>query len=182
MLILTGPPGAGKTTVGKLIAATSPRSACISADWLWTTIVNGHIPPWEGAADSQNRTMIRSAAAAGVRMANAGYATVLEGIIGPWHFEPLKAKLAACSVPTNYVVLRPGVDTCLIRAQRRVLDGDEHRDALTEEGPIRHMWSRFSDLGVHEKCTIDSSTLDPRETALLIEDRLASGALRFFDS
>ena len=66
--------------------------------------------------------MIRSAAATGVRMADAGYTTVLEGIFGPWHFEPLKAELTTCGVPVSYVVLRPGIDTCLIRARRRVLE------------------------------------------------------------
>ena len=118
LLILTGPPGAGKTTVGKSVAAASPRSACISADWFWTTIVNGHIAPWEGAADDQNRVMIRAAVAAGVRMANAGYSTVLEGILGPWHLQPLAAELAACAVPVDYAVLRPGSDVCLGRARR----------------------------------------------------------------
>jgi dephospho-CoA kinase len=73
LLILTGPPGAGKTTVGVLIAAESPLSACIQSDWFWTTIVNGHIPPWESEADAQNRAVIRAAAAAGARMANAGW-------------------------------------------------------------------------------------------------------------
>ena len=69
LLILTGPPGAGKTTVGAIIASESPLSACIHSDWFWTTIVNGHIPPWERAADTQTRAVIRAAAASGVRMA-----------------------------------------------------------------------------------------------------------------
>ncbi len=179
LLILTGPPGAGKTTVGRIIAGASSRSACISADWFWTTVVNGHIPPWTGAADHQNRVMIRSAAATGVRMANAGYTTVLEGIFGPWHFETLRAELAECRVPVNYVVLRPGIDACLIRARHRVLEGDEHRDALTEEGPIRHMWRQFSDLGGSESHSIDSSDLDARGTALLIQQRIGSDVFRF---
>jgi adenylate kinase family enzyme len=45
VLILTGPPGAGKTTVGAIIASESPFSVCIQSDWFWTTIVNGRIPP-----------------------------------------------------------------------------------------------------------------------------------------
>ncbi len=179
LLILTGPPGAGKTTVAKFIASASSPSACISADWFWTTIANGHIPPWEPAADHQNRAMIRSAAATGVRMADAGYTTVVEGIFGPWHFEPLKAELMTCGVPVSYAVLRPDIDTCLIRARRRVLEGIEHRDALTAEGPIRHLWLQFSDLGAYEGQVIDSSDLDARETARLIQDRLDADGLRF---
>ena len=179
LLLLTGPPGAGKTTVGKIIASQSSRSACISSDWFWTTIVNGHIPPWKGAADDQNRVMISSAVAASMRMANAGYATVLEGIFGPWHFEQLKAELAECRVPVNYVVLRPSSDTCLVRAQGRVLESDEHRYALTEEEPIRHMWLQFSSLGSNENYVIDSSDLDTGSTALLVGEHISAGTLRF---
>jgi predicted kinase len=179
LLILSGPPGAGKTTVGKIIASKSARSACISSDWFWTTIVNGRIPPWQGAADDQNRAMVRSATAAGVRMANAGFTTVLDGIFGPWHFEPLKDELTVCKVPVNYVVLRPDGDTCLTRAQTRVLEGAEHVDALTEEDPIRHMWLRFSKLGAIEPHVIDSSKCDPESTALLIRERIDAGVLRF---
>lgn len=179
LLILTGPPGAGKTTVGAIIASESPLSACIQSDWFWTTIVNGHIPPWEGAADSQNRAVIRAATAAGVRMANAGFTVVLEGILGPWHFEPLREELARCAVPVNYAVLRPDSDTCLARGRRRPLESPQHRDALTDEGPIRHMWDQFRHLGAIEQFVIDSSAIDPQGTAELVRKRIASGDLRF---
>jgi len=179
LLILTGPPGAGKTTVGALIAAESPLSSCIHSDWFWTTIVNGHIQPWESKADAQNRAVIRAAAAAGVRMANAGFTVVLDGIFGPWHFEPLREELAQCTAPVNYAVLRPDGDTCLARAQERVLVSAEHRDALIDEGPIRHMWDRFHHLGPAEKSVIDNSAIDPGATAMLVSKRMAAGDLGF---
>ena len=179
LLILTGPPGAGKTTIGAILASESPQSACIHSDWFWTTIVNGGIPPWEGAADAQNRAMIRAATAAGVRVANAGFTTVLDGILGPWHFDPIREELAACKAAVNYVVLRPDGDTCLARARGRVLEAAEHRDALTDEEPIRHMWDQFSDLGPIEHFVIDSSGIDPEVTTMLIQERIDTGDLRF---
>jgi hypothetical protein len=179
LLILTGPPGAGKTTVGAIIASEPPLSACIHSDWFWTTIVNGHIPPWERSADAQNRAVIRAAAAAGVRMANAGFTVVLDGILGPWHFEPLREELAQCAAPVDYAVLRPDSDTCLVRARERVLESPRHRDALTDEGPIRHMWNQFCDLGPLERFVIDNSAIDPRATALLVQERMAAGDLGF---
>ncbi len=179
LLILTGPPGAGKTTIGAILASESPQSACIHSDWFWTTIVNGGIPPWEGAADAQNRAMIRAATAAGVRVANAGFTTVLDGILGPWHFDPIREELAACKAVVNYVVLRPDGDTCLARARGRVLEAAEHRDALTDEEPIRHMWDQFSDLGPIEHFVIDSSGIDPEVTTMLIQERIDTGDLRF---
>jgi hypothetical protein len=178
-LMLSGPPGAGKTTVGSIIASESPLSACIHSDWFWTRIVNGHIPPWEGAADAQNRAVIRAAAAAGVRMANAGFTVVLDGILGPWHFEPLSEELAQCRTPVHYAVLRPDSDTCFVRARARVLESPQHRDALTAEGPIRHMWDQFQDLGPIEEFVIDNSVIDPRATAMLVRTRMAAGDLGF---
>src|SRR5665213_2976691 len=119
LLILTGPPGAGKTTVGAIIASESPHSACIQSDWFWTTIVNGHIPPWEPVADRQNRVMISSALAAARQMVAGGYSTVLEGVIGPWRFDLVRDELDACTAPVVYAVLRPDLEVCLTRAVRR---------------------------------------------------------------
>ena len=167
LLILTGPPGAGKTTVGAIIASESHRSVCIQSDWFWTTIVNGHIPPWEREADTQNRAVIRAATAADVRMANAGYSVVLDGIFGPWNFEPLREELEQSTAPVNYAVLRPDSDTCLARARERVLESPQHRDALTEGGPIRRMWDQFCELGLMERFAIDNSTIDAQTTATI---------------
>jgi len=179
LLLLTGPPGAGKTTIGATLAAGAPRSACIHSDWFWTTIVNGAVPPWEPAADGQNGAMIRAAAATGVRLASAGFATVLDGIFGPWQFDALRDELAPCGVPVHYAVLRPDGDTCLARARGRVLESPAHRDALTHEGPIRQLWTQFADLGPYERFVIDSSEIDVAQTAALVELRLRAGDLRF---
>ena len=172
LLLLSGPPGAGKTTVGRLIASKCSRSACIQSDWFWTTIVNGHVPPWEAGADGQNQVMIRSAVATAARMADGGYSTVLEGIIGPWHFDLVRDEMAMCSVGVSYVVLRPHLDACLARATGRGADGSEHRDALTDEGPIRHMWNEFAHLGDYERCVFDSSMFEPPGTADVVCARI----------
>jgi hypothetical protein len=112
-------------------------------------------------------------------MANAGYTVVLYGILGPWHFEPLRDELAQCTVPVNYAVLRPDGDTCLIRARGRVLESPKHRDALTLEGPIRLMWDQFRHLGPIEQFVIDNSVIDPRTTATLVRKRMNAGDLAF---
>jgi hypothetical protein len=180
LLLLSGPPGAGKTTVGRIVASKCSRSACIQSDWFWSTIVNGHVPPWEAIADRQNQVMIRSALASAVRMADGGYSTVLEGIIGPWYFNLVRDELAMCSVGVSYVVLRPDVDACLARATGRVADGPEHRDALTDEGPIRHMWNEFAHLGDYEHCVVDSSVFEPAATADRVCERLRDGRNALF--
>ena len=79
----------------------------------------------------------------------------------------------------SYAVLRPDGDTCLARARARVLESPQHRDALTDEGPIRHMWDQFRRLGPMEKFVIDNSVMDPGVTATLVSERMATGELGF---
>ena len=164
LLVLSGPPGSGKTTVGAQVASRFDPSVAMQSDWFWACIVNGLIPPWNVEAEQQNQAMIRASLACAARMANAGYATVLEGIFGPWHFDLLREELASVKAPIFYLVLRPSVEDCLARALDRRHD-PQHAGALIAEEPIRHMYSRFQDLGTYEGHVLDSSTLTVRETA-----------------
>lgn len=176
-LILTGPPGAGKTTVSQLVARSYDRSAVIESDWFWTTIRRGFVSQWKPEADNQNQVVIRSIFAAALRMSSVGgYATVVEGIVGPWYLDLVRQELQALKVPIHYVVLRPNLATCLGRAQDRA--GEERiagHPALTDEGPIRHMWEQFDDLGTYEHHVVDSTNLGPDETTERVRAGLADG-------
>ena len=46
LLIVTGPPGAGKSTVAKLLAASMPRSVLVQGDAFFGFLANGAIDPW----------------------------------------------------------------------------------------------------------------------------------------
>jgi dephospho-CoA kinase len=79
VLVVTGPPGAGKTTVARLVADRAEKAACVECDWFFTTIVRGHIAPWLGAADAQNRTVLQACAAAVAALALGGCTVVVDG-------------------------------------------------------------------------------------------------------
>ena len=174
-LIITGPPGAGKSTVATLVAGRSPRSVCLEADWFWTAIAAGRIDPWLPEADEQNRTMLRSAAAAAAAMDEGGYDTVLEGIVGPWMLDVVRPVLG----PLDYVVLRPDLDTCLSRATHRsAAPRVAGHPPLTDTGPIRHMWEEFSDLSELESHAIDTAGLSEAQSADAVLAARRSGELR----
>lgn len=108
LLVVTGPPAAGKTTAARLLAARfEPRVCVLESDWWWTTIVAGRVSPWLPEAHEQNRAVVRSFSAAAAVMAAGSYPTVLEGIIGPWMLDLVQEEAAARDVPVHYVVLRP---------------------------------------------------------------------------
>jgi len=176
-VILTGPPGAGKTTVGRLVAEAFELSAVIESDFFWAAIVNGMILPWEPESAEQNRTMIRASLAAATHLVASGYVTVVEGIVGPWFLDLLRDELQDVDAVVSYVVLRPSLEDCLFRSKDRRRD-PRHANALIDEGPIRHLFAQFESLGRHERNVVDTSKISIHDTVRVIVDDL-NGAGNF---
>jgi len=80
-------------------------------------------------------------------------------------------------VPCSYVVLRPDLETCLARATGRAGEAPrvEGNPPLTDEGPVRHLWEQFADLGDLEHHAIDTTALDPAATAAAVLDAVRDG-------
>jgi adenylate kinase family enzyme len=171
VIVLTGPPGAGKSTVAQLVADRFETSVLIPADDFWDYIRRGKIPPWLPEADDQNRTVIDILASAAARYARGGYQVVMEGIVGPWFLDRFLARLLPAGIGVHYIVLRPTETVTTARATRRGLD------ALTDLQPIRHMYREFSGLGPYESHVIDSSRLTPEETAEKVAGAVLEGRM-----
>lgn len=160
MLIITGPPGAGKSTVARSVAELSERAVCIEADWFWTTIVSGFVAPWLPESDAQNRAVLRAFLSAAAELERGGFDTVIDGIVGPWMFDVVADVLGDSAEQVDYVVLRPSLDTCLERASGRPrTERVPGHPPLTDSGPIRHMWAEFADLGEYETHVLDTTAL-----------------------
>ncbi len=152
----------------KIVADHFDKAVCIESDWFWTTVVRGFVPPWRSDADAQNRVILRAVASAAAAMAT-GYAVVLDGVFGPWYLDIVLEQLDVVGARADYFILRPSREVALARATSRA--GDERvpgHPALTDEGPILHMWDQFADVGIYEDRVIDNTEMSAEEAAALI--------------
>jgi AAA domain len=164
--IITGPPGAGKSTVASHLASSSRLGVHLAGDQVFHWVVGGYVPPWMPGTGRQNGTVISAIAAAAVQFADGGYHVFVDGIIGPW-FLPHWLQMAGQGRPTHYVVLRPSRQTAAMRATGRRPSGD-----LVDPHPVATMFDVFEDLGCFEAHVLDSSSQDIGATVAAIQEGL----------
>ncbi len=172
VLILTGAPGSGKTTVARLLAAKSERAVHIESDQFFHFIQSGYIEPWKPESHKQNTTVMHVVAGAAASYAKAGYFTIIDGIISPrWFLEPMRDSLRAVGHPVAYAVLRAPLPVCLSRAR------DRAPDRLSDATVIERLSCEFVNLGSLETHVIETGTQTADATANLLSELLQTNQL-----
>ena len=174
VVILTGPPGAGKSTTAAALAAGFEKSVHLHTDDFWRYIAAGAVPPYLPESDQQNQTVLRVIVQAALTYAEGGYTVVVDGIVGPWmlhHFEHALSGVPATVM--HYIVLRPARETTLARAQTRT-----GPDVLTAEEPVLAMWDQFADLAAMERHVLDTGDHSPHQTLQAVRDAVTNGHFR----
>jgi predicted kinase len=173
VLILSGPPGVGKTTVAGLLSRRAERAVHLEADRFFSFISNGFIDPWDPASAEQNQLVMKTAAAAAASYATAGYLTIFEGIVIPrWTLGVIREPLEAEGVPAAYAVLRAPQSICADRVQER----EGHPD-LFEPKVLAAISSEFDDLGEFERHAIDVAGMNAEGATAAVAARLEEGTL-----
>jgi len=172
VLILTGPPGAGKSTTARALAAQFERAVHLEADLFFSFVRAGFVEPWEPESAQQNDVVMRSVAAAASGYALGGYFVVVEGIVLPrWYLEPLSRWLADSGHDVAFAVLRAPLEVCAARVR------DRPAQELSEASVVESLWTEFADLGPLEGHAIDVASIGAEEAATLLRRRLDDGSL-----
>jgi len=172
VLILTGPPGAGKSTVADVLTRGERLAVHLQSDDFFDRYIKGgYVLPWLPESQAQNETVTRALVATAYAYAEGGYFVVLDGIVGPWFLEPYRAASRDRRILLSYAVLRADVETSV----RRVRERNSH--GLRAEPVVRDLHRQFSRLGELETHVIDSSTSSAERLAEEVRTALATGRL-----
>jgi predicted ABC-type ATPase len=163
LLIVTGPPGAGKSAVASLLIQRFDRSVLVEGDSFFRFIQRGAIVPWLKEADPQNEIVTQAAAAAAGRYAAGGFTTIFDGMVGPWFLPTFLQETGLAGV--EYAVLLPSVELCVERVRLRQDHG------FSDEAATRQMHQAFVDARIERR-----HVLDPPDDAAAVAD-LVIGSL-----
>jgi cytidylate kinase len=171
LLVVTGPPGAGKSSAARVLADAANPSVLIEGDAFFGFLATGAIEPWLATAHEQNTTVTRAAAAASGAFVAGGYRTIYDGVVGPWFLPTFVAASGLDYV--DYVVLLPDVESCVERVATRQGHG------FTDEAATRKMHSEFLNAAIDERHVLRDPPVGPAAVADVIGRARDAGELRY---
>ena len=177
VLLLTGSPGCGKTTVAPLVADRGEPSVCLDLDWFFAKVRKGFVEPWRSEAHTQNRVVLGAAAEAVAAFAEGGYFTVAEGILYPFMLDLFAEACGPHGIALNYAVLRAPIGVVQQRVRGRRTE-PEHFGALADAEVVDDLWAQFESHGVAERHGVDAGERTPDVIAEEIDVRLGAGDFR----
>jgi hypothetical protein len=139
VVMLSGPIGAGKTTVARELVAISPAPlSYIEGDTFWPFFTKPDPKP----RNEQFRVLMRSVTAAAVPLARSGFEVLLDFSF-PLDFIAIARKILK-EIPIDFVVLRPSIAACEQRAAARA------EGQISDYRVYRDFYMMFEGLPQHE--------------------------------
>ena len=172
IVIVSGPPGAGKSTVARALAEGSaePLAVHLHTDDFYAYIRKGFVEPWRPEAQDQNITIMNALAGAAATYARGGYEVLVDGIVGPWFFDPWLAAAREHGLDLRYVLLMPDEATAVARAQARTAPG-----AMRDAAVVRTMCDHFRTFAPPDAHILDTTGQAIDETVATVRDGLDAG-------
>ncbi len=173
VIVISGPPGAGKTSVAAAICERFDRMLHVEVDELRGWVKAGYRQPWAGdrQAREQLELAVRNACAIARETTAMRYAVVITDVVLPWQarlYRELLAPLGA-DAPAHLVTLLPTLDVALQR------DATRGHDSLPER--VRAVFGEISAAivdGALPGAILDTSRdADAQVTADRVQDLVA---------
>lgn len=177
VLLLTGPPGAGKTSVTLAICERFDRMVHVPVDDLRRWVRAGYRHPWAG--DAQAAEQLRMAASAAVAVTRNAvdyrYSVIVDDVVVGDAAEAYRSGLAGLDAQVQFVTLLPSLEQCRER--------DAARGGSSLADRIRTLHAEFTEAVTDERqpgATLDTTTdADAYVTADRVQDVIARGLARF---
>lgn len=152
VIVVSGPPGVGKSTVSGLVATAFDRSVRLKADDFMASVVSGWVDPGSPEGGPQNWAVGAALAVSAMSFAQEGYTTVVDGNIFPDGVDGLAAGCEARGLSCHYVVLTLDLDTCWTRASGR----GEGRWPL-EYPPFAALHAKWTELDLRQRYVVPAT-------------------------
>jgi predicted kinase len=169
VLIVSGCPGAGKSSVSARLAAADARGVHLTSDVFYGFPAHP-VDPTTPESRAQNDAIVRAVMRAAGGFAEAGYAVVVDGIFGPWFLPQIAEELQRQGLAADYVLLQADLEEALRRATTRAHAADP--DA------VRHMHRAFAAAQGFEDHALETTDVSLDDVVRRLQERRAGGALR----
>jgi guanylate kinase len=150
--VITGPAGAGKSTISKLLAQRFEKSAVIENDYVRRMVVGGYLRPWPWSEEvkTQEFLAVKNVIAMTENYLNEGFSVFIDIVAGRSLLEMIRKALPQQNV--HIFLLLPDEEALLKRFDNRGTGGDELKERTKE------LRQRFVELPAKIQLTVMNST------------------------
>ncbi len=165
LTIVSGSPGAGKTTLSSRLAKNAADGLHIPSDVFYSFPAHP-INPTRPESRAQNEAIILALGATSAVFLDSGYDVFVDGIIGPW-FLPKLLEAVPKTYPVAYLLLTVTEQEALTRVR--------NREGRGLSAKVQSTRSAFADSSAYENHKVDTTELDAESAYQVVGMRLARG-------